>query len=131
MLFKQPSAVGEGVGGREELLVLAPALPICHPTARALGKVGMKITQLYRLYQGYSAFAPEHHSVFYGVFLPCIRRGPNSPHSSPYPACVGFMHTVLLICMKVPGYGSETARHLIFEEISRPFEFTVVAVIIV
>lgn len=68
---------------------------------------------------------------FSDVFLPCICRGPNSPHSLYCFACVGYMHPVLLICMKVPGYGRETARHLIFEEILRPFEFTVVAVIIV
>lgn len=69
-------------------------------------------------------------SDFY-IFLPYIHTGLNSPHSKHCFAYVGCKHAVLLICMKVPGYGRETARHLIFEGILRPFEFTVDAAIIV
>lgn len=69
-----------------------------------------------------AATALQHHPLVLWCFsLSCIRRGPHSPCSSPCPACVGFVSTVLGICMKAFGYESKAARHLMSEEFLGPF----------
>lgn len=79
-----------------------------------------------------AATALQHHPlVLWCLPLPCIRRGPHSPRSSPYPACVGFVSTVLGICMKVLGMKAKQQDALCLKRSRGLFEFSVVAVVMV